>query len=83
MGEIDKCCYCSTEYHPMPIYTRSRQSTLGKEPRGDKPLQIWVCHLRFVFDDNGKFLEVVEWDECAKKAEVDGYEIRWDLTPKR
>ena len=78
---MDKCYYCGFEYHPMPVYTRSRESTLGKPPRGDKPLRIWVCHLRFT-NEKGE-IDVSQMFECREKAAADGYEFREDLTPRR
>jgi hypothetical protein len=67
---MERCKYCSAEYHPML--------------RATKPGElIYVCEMRLIFDDKGEFDRIEPTEECKNKAVADGYTLRRDLTPGR
>lgn len=67
----EKCHYCGTSYHPMPVYMK--RANLG---RPELPTKINVCNFQA---QGGQFVP----SGCAEKAKQDGYIFRPDLTPAR
>lgn len=65
---MDTCHYCGQQYHPMTVWTRP-----GK--------RIHVCDYHPRIDEDGE----LHFDEsdCPERAELEGYERRRDLTPRR
>lgn len=80
-AQKDVCYFCGTEYHPQLICTLSEP--LSEFSDLVKPPIIWVCEYAFKFDEQGDFVGLEPRDECKKRAESDGYELRRDLTPTR
>lgn len=65
------------------ILHRGRRHVAGMAGRL-LPSRIHVCHVKLVKTGDGLTdWDVVRHDECHKRAEMDGYELRMDLTPKR
>ena len=67
---MERCQYCDNCYHPMTRYT------LGEKI-------ITVCQIRFIYDDDGNYVETISSPICHDKAIADGFAQRYDLTPKR
>jgi hypothetical protein len=67
---VEKCHYCGLEYHPMLPATKDGE-------------WIFVCDVRFTFDEKGDLVSILPTQECTDKAVKDGYILRWDKKRSR